>query len=248
MPALKDPIIQPDAVVLCGGKGTRLRAHLHGVPKILAPVNGVAFIEYVIGYLRSQKITRLILCTGVGHTQIVRYLRGRKDLEYVFSREPSARGTAGALANARAQIRSSCVYVLNGDSLCLVSLARLRRIHLRRHGAVTIVVTRAFTRASLRDFGTVVVDGKGKVMAFREREVETSPALARGIAYMSAGVYCISTRVLKRIPLDKASSLEYDFFPRLGSGLLALPTRARCIDIGTPQRLAQAAQLLRKSV
>ena len=59
-----------DTLILCGGKGTRLKSIVNDKPKILAEINGIPFIEYLLNYLDKEGVTRTILCTGNMHTKI----------------------------------------------------------------------------------------------------------------------------------------------------------------------------------
>ena len=59
-----------DFLILCGGKGTRLKSELPGVPKLLVKINNKPLIEYIIEHIEKFKIEEIILCTGYLHKKI----------------------------------------------------------------------------------------------------------------------------------------------------------------------------------
>ena len=98
----------PDVFILCGGQGTRFRAVREDIPKALAPINGVPFLDLLLDNLISQGCQRIILGTGYLSEQIEFYLQQRSDAEYLISREDAPLGTGGAiqLCSAIFQIRT----------------------------------------------------------------------------------------------------------------------------------------------
>ena len=105
-----------DALILCGGLGTRFRVVREDIPKALAPVQGTPFIDLLLDDLIAQGFSRIILATGHLGDQLENYVKQRTDAEYVISKEPKTLGTGGAIKYAEKHFQSSEIMVMNGDS------------------------------------------------------------------------------------------------------------------------------------
>src|SRR5438094_9214052 len=97
-----------EAVVLAGGLGLRLRPVLGAHQKVAAPVAGVPFLDFVIGYLRSEGVRRVALALGYRHQEVLRLYRGagHGGDDVVTVVEPSPLGTGGAIAGAASVLAS----------------------------------------------------------------------------------------------------------------------------------------------
>lgn len=109
----------PHAVILLGGKGTRIAAHFPDRPKALVPVHGRPFLEWQLDWLKRNGIQRVQLAAGHLAEVLATYLTTRPPdgLEIALSREPEPLGTGGALKFIEPRLSSDPVLVLNGDSL-----------------------------------------------------------------------------------------------------------------------------------
>jgi D-glycero-alpha-D-manno-heptose 1-phosphate guanylyltransferase len=224
------------AVVLAGGRGTRLRRVLADRPKPLAPVAGRPFLEWVLRYLRAQGVKRAVLSTGYLAEQIQGFadeldLSGI-DVSCVEEKEPL--GTAGGFLEAwRSDARdASAALVLNGDSLALSSLAPL--LDLQADAAVLGVRVDDASR-----YGTLDVDTASRLVAFREKMPQP------GSAVINAGVYAFRRTTIERFAaLKRPLSFETDVFPALlqhGADIRVAETSAPFLDIGTEESLARAS-------
>src|SRR5690349_18578713 len=92
----------PQAVILAGGLGTRLRSAYSAGPKSMAPVGGRPFLDYLLSWLQVQGVEEVILCVGYKRSRIKRFVgRGRKwGLRVKYSIERTPLGTGGAIKNA----------------------------------------------------------------------------------------------------------------------------------------------------
>lgn len=227
-----------DVVILCGGLGTRLRRTIGATQKTMAHINGEPFLNVHLRYLAGQGFKRVVLCTGYRAAAVKKYYQGHDlGLDIAFSPELEPLGTGGALRQARRLIHSDPFVVLNGDSFCPVAFKRLFAFYRRQKSAVTVALARA---GQARDYGTVAVDRRGHISAFREKGFA-------GPTLVNAGVYCFSARAFKLMPRRKKFSLEKDFFPALPqSQISGFKTSRDFIDIGTPVRFKRAARVLAK--
>src|SRR5215470_6441682 len=107
------------ALILAGGRGTRLEGELRGVPKVLAPVAGRPFLAWLLDQLVEFGFRDAVLCTG-HMAEMVESNFGKcfGPLELHYSREAFPLGTGGALRLAAERTDSDLVLALNGDSYC----------------------------------------------------------------------------------------------------------------------------------
>ena len=107
------------AIILAGGFGTRLSAHVPGVPKPLAPVSNRPFLEYQIDWLKAQGIRTAILTVHYMAEHFSQFIQSRNanGIELVVIKEPTPLGTGGAVKNAALEYGvEDTVLVINGDT------------------------------------------------------------------------------------------------------------------------------------
>jgi mannose-1-phosphate guanylyltransferase len=238
------PASLPPAVVLCGGFGTRLRPAVDDRPKVLAPVEGRPFLDYLLARLARQGCTDVVLSTGYLGEMVEAFAGDGAawGLRVRYAHEPAPLGTGGALRFAADSCGLQQPFVaMNGDTLFTGSLARLTAFHAAQPGArATLALVQVPDAAR---YGTVRTDAaSGAVTAFVEKAAATGPA------WINAGVYVLDPALLAAVPRGRNVSLERDVFPAwIGKGLSGCPfPDAAFLDIGTPEDYARAAALLRK--
>lgn len=206
-----------DVVILCGGKGERLRKIVSDRPKPLAEINGKPFLDLIIDHAMSHGFLKFILCTGYMGEQIEQYY---SEKSIVISHEENPLGTGGAIKNASNFIESSPFMVLNGDSICRINFQDFVDDYSRKNAHYEIVLTQPSDR---KDVGLVTVNPRLEVTSF----TGTLP---------NAGIYLFDNDILNRIP-NRPCSLENDILPILiGKNFYGYLTNETCCDIGTPER------------
>lgn len=232
------PAVITEAIVLAGGRGTRLRSLVSAVPKPMADVNGAPFLAYVLARLAAAGVRTTLLSVGYKHEAITSYFGGSwrgMRLRYVV--EPEPLGTGGALALSLAQAEEPSVFVLNGDTYFDVPLQELAA----RHAAGCCDLTLALKRLpDVGRYGTVVVAG-GRVVRFEEKA-------GRAAGLVNAGVYLARRDLLAGVPAGVAFSFEADFLPpRLGElRVCAFTGTGYFVDIGVPEDYLRARSDLPK--
>jgi NDP-sugar pyrophosphorylase family protein len=224
------------AAILAGGLGTRLEAVTNGRPKPLAEVAGHPFIEYVLRQVARAGVREVVLCTGHRADLVAEALGdGRRlGLSITYSVEEEPLGTGGALKRASALLGDASFLVLNGDSFFDISLDELVAVHDANGGLPTIALARV---TSTVRYGTVLIDARGRVTEFGEKQGSGGPGL------INAGIYLLGPGILDLIPDRPRVSLEHDIFPQLiGSGLLGRPFDGFFVDIGVPEDYAQLCE------
>jgi NDP-sugar pyrophosphorylase family protein len=230
-----------DAVILCGGKGTRLQSVVANQPKGLAAVNGRPLLDILVDDVIHQGVRRIILCVGHLSEQIIEHFSGRADAEFLFSAETTPLGTGGAIKHAAGKIRSDPFLAMNGDSICRVELREFLAFHNSHAADATIVVAPDTER---RDAGTIGMGADGRIASFDEKLA----AADAGTGLINAGIYLFKRELPEAWDRDYPFSLEYDVFPQIAAGArcFGFRTANKVVDIGTPERYRRAQDDLAK--
>jgi len=225
------------AILLAGGKGTRLRPLTVHTPKPIVPIFDRPFLYYQLDLLRQlPEIDEVILSLNYQPRRIEEIFGDGDDLgirlRYVV--EPMPLGTAGAVKYAE-QYLSDSVVVFNGDVLTAVDLTAVLKLHRERRAKATIVLTPVENPSA---YGLVETDAAGNVQRFLEKPSPDQITCDT----INAGIYVLEPETLDRIPKDTAWSIERSYFPSLverGETFVAYVYRGYWIDIGTPEKYLQ---------
>jgi len=177
------------AVIMAGGKGTRLHPYTFVLPKPLMPVGGQPVIEILLMWLRRSGIEKCYITTGyLGHLISVICGDGSQwGMKIAYSLEPEPLGTIGALRLLKSSLDRTFV-VLNGDLITNLDLGKFIRFHQGHGGNITVAITRKNIKM---DFG-VINHLNDRVTEFQEK-----PTISHDV---SMGVYCLEPAVLDMIP------------------------------------------------
>lgn len=225
------------AVILAGGKGTRLAPFTVNFPKPLVPLGETPVLEVLIRRLLRHGITDVTLTLGhlaelvKAYFHHRRQLVGQLNLRYVEEETPT--GTAGSLALITGL--EDTFLVMNGDLLTDLDLHALVRFHRRQRAALTIATHRRQVKI---DLGVLEFDRQHRLTAYREKPESTY--------HVSMGIYVYEPRVLPYI--KPGQRLDFpDLVLRLldkGERVCAFPTDCLWLDIGRPDDYARAQQLV----
>jgi D-glycero-D-manno-heptose 1,7-bisphosphate phosphatase len=194
------------AVLLCGGVGSRLGTLTASTPKPLLDVAGTPFLERLLGEMRRFGIRRFLLLAAYHADQIEAFLRSARDRLDVCGEvvvEPELAGTGGALWNARDRLDETFL-LLNADSWFDINPLDLG-LFLEAHPKAVAALALRRIEDSGR-YGTVDLDG-ARVSGFREKTALAAPGIVNG------GVYAMRKAVVER--LAPKCSLERDVLPEL---------------------------------
>ena len=226
------------ALILAGGKGTRLRPLTVYTPKPIVPICNRPFLLYQIDTLRRAGITDITLSLSYQPHKIEHQLGDGSDygVNLKYTVEPQPMGTAGAYKYAEDLIREPTV-VFNGDILTDLDLKAVIREHSERKALATIVLTPVSNPSA---YGLVETELDGRVRRFLEKPKPEEIT----VNTINAGTYILEPHVLDMIPVGENHSFEYGLFPTLlerGEPFFAhIPQRTYWMDIGTPARYLQA--------
>ena len=225
------------AILLAGGKGTRLRPLTIHTPKPIVPIFERPFLHYQLDLLKKvPEIDEVVLSLNYQPKRIEEIFGDGShcglSIRYVV--EPSPLGTAGAVRYAGESLNESVV-VFNGDVLTQIDLAAVIALHRERKAKATIVLTPVDNPT---DYGLVETDRTGNIQRFLEKP-EADDITCDTI---NAGIYLLEPDTFDRIPTDTPWSIERSFFPSLidrGETFVAYVNRDYWIDIGTPNKYTQ---------
>ncbi|MDQ3931414.1 MAG: NDP-sugar synthase, partial [Actinomycetota bacterium] len=228
------------AVIMAGGRGTRLQPLTHAVPKPLLPFCGAPLLEGTIRRLAKSGIRRVFLVVGneLAAFEPLRALCTHLDVTLEFVPEPTPLGTAGGVRSL-AERSSDSLLVLNGDIVTDLDYGAVVTAHRGSGAAVTIVLGQVEDASS---YGVALLSGSRI-----ERFIEKPPpgSLPHG-EWVNAGTYVIEPEALVTYP-PGALSFEYEVFPDLlGSGrrVEGFAREGAWVDLGTPQRYQQGHRLV----
>lgn len=231
----KTPI---EAMILVGGRGTRLQSTVSDRPKPMADVAGKPFLEWLLISLYEEGIRKVILCTGYMGEMVESYFGdGSKwDLQVRYSHETFPLGTGGAVRNALDLVQGGSFLVLNGDSYCRFDLDLMEKIHNSKSVLATMWLVKM---NDCSRYGAVILDDSGMVKSFTEK------LSVSGSGLINAGIYLLERRIVETIANDRMVSLEKDIFPHIvGKELAGVVGDGVFVDIGTPESYASAEKIL----
>ncbi len=214
------------AIILAGGKGTRLMPLTQQVPKPMVKILGKTVLDSVLDSVSKTSATNTTVTSMYLPESINACCKARKGVTII--QEESPLGTAGAIKNAYDK-ESDIVLVLSGDGIFDFDLQKILDFHMQNSSDVTIVTHK--TENPL-EYGMVVSNNDGKITYFLEK-----PAWKHVITNrVNTGIYVINKEILDLIP----SGIEYDFsknlFPMLlnkGYNMLCICPEGYWCDIGT---------------
>ncbi len=219
------------AVILAGGKGTRLQSVSNGKPKPLVPIHGRPFLEWQLLYLKNQGLRDIVLLVSHEADQIETYFQENpiEGLSITCIREITPLGTGGALTNAITHLPDEFV-LLNGDSFLPIALKPLFDLFAKAENPFVLAVV---SPPSL-----VPVPANLKFKGSTVLEYKKDGGTVAGFNGVDAGVYILIKAMLS-IPHPKGS-FDLSYFLQAAiqkKAALAFPTQQKFYDIGTPERL-----------
>ena len=225
------------AILLAGGKGTRLRPLTIHTPKPVVPIFDRAFLHYQIDLLRQvPEINEVILSLNYQPRRIEEIFGEGAGtgirIRYVV--EPAPLGTGGAIRFASQGIDDTLV-VFNGDVMTAVDVKAVVDLHRARKAHATIVLTPVPNPAA---YGLVEAEADGTVRRFLEKPNANQITCDT----INAGIYVLEPHTFDRIPKDVSYSIERTYFPSLierKETFVAYVERGYWIDIGTPDKYVQ---------
>lgn len=227
-----------DAIILCGGRGSRLAPFTQSIPKPLLAVGQRPFLFYLLLSLRRQGFRRYILATHYLSEKFQDFLKSYTEFaaDTMIIPEAEPLGTGGALRKAATFVQSPFFVALNGDSFVSQPLADVLSSHVQMENAFTMVAVRKENVAGgVEQKGGLAISEKGEI-------IELSPGGARQ-QWVNAGVYVLDRNLVLSWP-TRAYDLETNLVRLLGPKRgYVFYSESRLLDIGTPECYLEANQM-----
>jgi len=214
------------AIILAGGKGTRLKSVVDDLPKPMAPVGGKPFLEYIVTALAAQGLREIILSVGYRKDIIRSHFEAgsRWGVNIVYSEEDTPLGTGGSVRQALMMSGESHSLILNGDTFNQLDFEEMERHHLSRDCLATIGLIHENDAGR---YGTVRFNEGFDITEFCEKSPHES-------GYINCGAYIMDKAIVDYMPSGHFS-LENDLFPGLiAHGMSGFISHGFFIDIGIP--------------
>jgi glucose-1-phosphate cytidylyltransferase len=181
-----------DVVILCGGRGTRLREHSQTIPKPLVEIGGRPILWHVIRIYAEQGFGRFVLCTGHRGELIEEFVAATDlpaglDIECVDTGEDTP--TGGRIAMLADRIGARRFFATYADGVADIDLNALRRFHAEQGRLATMTVVQPELQ-----FGIARLNGDGRVEGFTEKP--------RFEGWINGGFFVFEPEVLDYLHLD----------------------------------------------
>ncbi|MEU1535459.1 NDP-sugar synthase [Streptomyces fagopyri] len=232
-----------EAILLVGGRGTRLRPLTVNTPKPMVPAAGVPFLTHQLARARAAGVEHIVLATSYLAEVFEPYFGDGSALglhiEYVTEEEPL--GTGGAIRNVATRLHSGPdepVLIFNGDILTGLDIQALVATHESTRADVSLHLTRV---DDPRAYGLVPTGPSGRVTAFLEKPQTPAEIVTDQI---NAGAYVFRRSVIDSIPAGRPVSVERETFPELlaaGAHLQGMVDSTYWLDLGTPQAFVRGS-------
>lgn len=224
------------AILLAGGKGSRLRPLTNNLPKPMVHVMNRPLIERIIKRLKRNGIDEIILSVCYQPTAIKEYFKDGEHLgikiRYIVEDTPL--DTGGAIKKAAEGINET-FFVFNSDILSDIDIQRMLRYHKQSGAVATIAVTRVENPSA---YGVIEYDANSYALSFVEKP---KPGHITS-NYINAGTYIFEPEILKDVPENVPVSVERQIFPdtlQKGQKIFIYKEKNYWIDIGTIEKYMQ---------
>lgn len=195
-----------DAIILAGGKGTRLQKVVKDVPKPLALINDIPFLDILIKKLKQNKnIGNVILSIGYKKEQIISRFKNEKNI--IFSEEKIPLQTGGAIKQALTFVKSKNAIILNGDTYLDINFDDFMNFHEKKDSDITIAYKETL---NANRYGSILINNKTKkILSFEEKKDIDKKG------FINAGIYLFKKDIFDRVNFEKnIFSIENDFFSK----------------------------------
>lgn len=225
------------AVIMAGGKGTRIKSVNQSLPKALIPVAGKPVMERQLLSLKQNGVTEIIVIAGHLNERLRDYFGDGTafgvSIEYIVEEEPL--GTAGGLFYLKGRLEDDFL-LINCDLVFNVDLERFMRFHKDKKAAISILA-----HPNSHPYDSVLIDaqGDGMVKAFMWKELER-PVYYRNLT--NAGIHILSPETLEGFTAPARLDLDRQLISRYiqKGSVYAYATPEYVADMGTPERLEAA--------
>jgi len=230
------PVLVRQAVIMAGGKGTRLHPYSALFPKPLMPLGDMPVLELLLRRLKSVGVQEVILAVNHLRHLIEAYFGDGSEIgiRLYYSSEEKPLGTAGALGNMLDRLDET-FFLTNGDLLTTMDLRRMALTHISEHADASIGI---YERENKIDFGLIEFDTRKRLCAYKEKPTSKY--------HVSMGVYILQREAVRAY----VSDVDYLDMPDLllkihanNGNVVCFQDNCIWLDIGRPDDFALAQKM-----
>lgn len=227
-----DSVESNPAVILCGGRGSRLGALSNRSPKCLLKVGGSPILFHHLDSYESAGVCDTYLALGYLSARVREAISARRGKSRYHLVEAPDLGTGGSLLKVLRLLPLECQYfwVSMGDIVCSADLSAMWK-RAQETGAQAVILGTRVTNPA--PYGALICDSKGWLLDFKEKAVSQGPAL------IDAGFYLFRRDFLSEFEQQERLSLEYQVFPH-ASSVAVVEHIGPWYDVGTVHKLRAA--------
>ena len=222
------------AVILAGGKGTRLKPYTTHFPKPLMPIGDKPILELVIERLREAEIKQIVITTRHMSEMIESFFGDGKKfgVHITYSAEGKPLGTGGPLRLIEDKIGEDFL-VMNGDVLTDLDFSDFIDFHFKNKNTATIA---ASSRKVDVDFGLVRLDERNNFLSWKEK-----PVLEYSV---SMGIYLFSPGILHNLPKKESFGIPelIQHLHKKKKKIMGYIHKGYWLDIGRPDDYKKACK------
>jgi len=197
------------ALILAGGKGTRMKPITEELPKVMVPLAGKPILQHTINHLKKYGVTEIILAVGYKADKVKEYFKDGSEfgvnIKYIEEKVPL--GTSGPLQLAKQYLTETFV-CCNADEIKDIDVVDMYMFHKKNKATATIALT---TVDDTSKFGVANLQGD-KIIEFVEKPKHNPPS-----KLINSGFYIFEPSVLNYVPSEGPSMVEYDVFPKIAA-------------------------------
>jgi D-glycero-alpha-D-manno-heptose 1-phosphate guanylyltransferase len=225
-----------EAIILAGGLGKRLKSVIKSVPKPMANIKNIPFLEIILNNLAEKNFKKIILAVGYKYQIIVNHFGNNfKGMHIDYSIESEPLGTGGAIKYAYNKINDDHFYVFNGDTFLDLEINNIERSWSRSKKSIIV----GCKVKNVSRYGKLCL--KGNIVTSINEKTETGSGL------INAGCYVLNTNSCSSFPDSMKFSFEDDYLPMEVSkkNFQVYITNGIFIDIGIPSDYINAQNILK---
>ena len=223
-----------EAMILIGGKGSRMAKYTQNNPKCLIDMHGKPFFYWLLKFLIKNKVKKFILCSDINNKSIknlIHIYNFNKD-NFIFSIEKNQLGTGGAILNALKLIKNNNFYLINGDILFDISLSKLNKIHIKNSNDLTYSLLKLENRNT--NYGGIIINKYGVVKKHKNLTHNSKFSIIdSGFRIMNKNAIIAYHQTNSKL----VQSFEYDIAPWLikNKKVKGILFNSNFFDIGNPK-------------
>jgi len=198
------------AIIMAGGRGSRLESLTNHCPKPMLPVLNQPILAHLLNLLKRHHIHEVIITVQYMADQIEDFFGDGRDFGLVihYAREERPLGTAGGVKNAQPYLNKRPFLIISGDAITDIDLNQARQFHHAKRSLVTLILTKV---DDPRPYGLVMTDQHGRIKHYQEKP--TAEAILTNT--VNTGIYIMEPSVLNMMEPNVAYDFSYDIFPQL---------------------------------